>query len=53
MILSAYLKHFLIIQLKVSDNRLNIEEHNLLRTDFPGNKKRGVVCMYYKDHWPL
>ena len=35
------------------DERINIKGHNLLRVDCPSNKKRGGVCMYYKEHLPI
>ena len=35
------------------DERINIKGHNLLRVDRPSNKKRGGVCMYYKEHLPI
>ena len=32
------------------DDRINIEGYNLLRADHPNDKKRGGVCMYFKEH---
>ena len=35
------------------DDRINIEEYNLLREDHPNGNKRGGVCMYFKEHLPI
>ena len=32
------------------DDGINIEGYNLLRADHPNDKKRGGVCMYFKEH---
>ena len=32
---------------------MTIEGYNLLRADHPSNKKRGGVCIYYKEHLPV
>ena len=32
---------------------MTIEGYNLLRADHPNNKKRGGVCIYYKEHLPV
>ena len=36
-----------------SDERITIEGYNLLRVDHPSHKKRGGVCIYYKEHFPV
>ena len=36
--------------ISIDDERINV---NLLRADHPSNKKRGGVCMYYKEHLPI
>ena len=36
-----------------SDERITIEGCNLLHADHPSNKKRGGVCISYKEHLPV
>ena len=36
-----------------SDERITIEGYNLLLADHPSNKKRGGVCIYYKEYPPV
>ena len=47
--LSAH--HF--VKVSNDDVRMRIEGYNPLRADHPSNKKRGGVCMYYKEHLPI
>ena len=35
------------------DNLVDIQGHNLVRTDHPDNTKRGGVCIYYKESLPV
>ena len=35
------------------DSNLEIAWHNLIRSDHLSNKKRGGVCIYYKNSLPL
>ena len=35
------------------DPRLQIQGYEMIRCDFPGNLKRGGVCVYYRDDLPL
>ena len=35
------------------DERIRIDSDNILRVDHPSNKKRGGVCMYYKEDIPI
>ena len=35
------------------DSNLKIPYYNLVRFDHPSNKKRGDVCIYYKNYLPL
>ena len=35
------------------DNRIKLNEYNLIRSDHPSDSKRGGVCIYYKEHIPL
>ena len=35
------------------DSNLEIAGYNLIRSDHPSNKKRGGVCIYYKNSLPL
>ena len=44
---------FLDLSISNEDERINIEGYNLLSVDHPSNKKRGGVCMYYKEHLPI
>ena len=44
---------FLDPSISNDDERINIKGYNLLRADHPSNKKRGGVCMYYKEHLPI
>ena len=36
-----------------NDSNLEIPGYNSVRSDDPSNKKRGVVCIYYKSYLPL
>ena len=31
------------------DENLKIEGHNIVRSDYPSNSRRGGVCIYYKQ----
>ena len=44
---------FLDPSIDSSDERTTIEGYNLMRADYPSNKKRGRVCIYYKEHLPV
>ena len=44
---------FLDPSIDSADERITIEEYKLLGTDHPSNKKRGGVCIYYKEHLPV
>ena len=44
---------FLDSSVSNDNERIRIEGYNLLRADHPSNKKRGGVCMYYKEHLPI
>ena len=35
------------------DNRLKIKGYEMIRSDFPGNQKRGGVCVYYREDLPI
>ena len=35
------------------DGDLVVLGYNLIRSDHPSNTKRGGVCLYYKNYWPL
>ena len=35
------------------DNRVTINQYNLIRSDHPSDLKKGGVCIYYKEHIPL
>ena len=50
--LSVYLKHFLILQLKLLQ-QIKIEGYNLKRTDFLGSKIKGGSGVCYKDYLPV
>ena len=41
------------VKVSNDDVRIRIEGYNPLRVDHPSNKKRGGVCMYYKEHLPI
>ena len=47
------LETFLDSSIPNDDERINIKGYNLLWADHPTNKKRGGVCMYYKEHLPI
>ena len=47
------LSETLYIRLDISDTRISIFVYLLLRTDHPGNTKRGGACMYYKNYLPV
>ena len=36
-----------------NDSNLEIPGYNLVRCDYPSNKKRGGVCEYYRSYLPL
>ena len=44
---------FLDLSILNDDKRTNIKGYNLLQADHPSNKKRGGICMYYKEHLPI
>ena len=44
---------FLNSSLDSEDDRLKIEEYNLIRSDHPSVSNKGGVCFYYKEHIPL
>ena len=53
MILFVYQKHFLICLFEMMmKERINIKGYNLLQVHHPSNKKRGGVCLCYKEHLP-
>ena len=35
------------------DSRLDLQGYEMIRCDFPGNSKRGGVCVYYREDLPL
>ena len=37
----------------IDDESLEISEYYLIRSDHPSNKKRGGICIYYKNFLPL
>ena len=37
----------------VDDESLEISGYYLIRSDHPSNKKRGGICIYYKNFLPL
>ena len=39
--------------LDIEDDRLKIEDYNLIKTDDTSRLKKGGVCTYYKEHFPL
>ena len=43
------LETFLDLSISNDDERIKIKGCSLLRADHPSNKKRGGVCMYYKE----
>ena len=38
------------LDLKVDDKTINKRDYNLIRTDYPNNQKRGLVCFYFKGN---
>ena len=44
---------FLNSSIETNDDRISIDEYNLIRADHPSDSKRGGVCIYYKEHIPL
>ena len=44
---------FLNADIKDDDQRLDIENYSLIRSDHPSGSKRGGVCIYYRDHLGL
>ena len=44
------LETFLDLSISNDDERINIKGYDLLRANHPSTKKRGAVCMYYKQH---
>ena len=44
---------FLDSSIPNDDHRINIAGYSLLRADHPSSKKKGGVCIYYKDFLPL
>ena len=53
MIIICLSETFLDSSISNDDERINIKGYNLLQADHPSNKKRGGVCMYYKEHIPI
>ena len=51
--LSCLSETFLDPSISSSDERITIEGYDVLRADHPSNKKRGGVCIYYKEHLPV
>ena len=39
--------------LDTEDDRLKIEDYNLVKADDPSRLKKGGVCPYYKEHFSL
>ena len=44
---------FLNSSIQNDDYKLKTNGYNLIRSDHPGNSKKGGVCIYYKEHIPL
>ena len=44
---------FLISSIETNNDRILIDEYNLIIEDHPSDFKRGGVCVYYKEHIPL
>ena len=44
---------FLDSSIPTDDNRLSIPGYSMMRADPPSNTKRGGVCLYYKEHFPI
>ena len=44
---------FLNSSIESNDNSISIDGYNLIISDHPSDSKRGVVCIYYKEHSPL
>ena len=44
---------FLNSDYPAEDSCLKLQGYDMIRCDFPGNMKRGGVCMYYKEDLPL
>ena len=44
---------FLDSSISNDDRRINIKGYDLQQAEHPCNKKRGGVCMYYKEHVPI
>ena len=44
---------FLISSFQCDDDRILIDGYNLKGSDYPGDLKRGGVCIYYKENIPL
>ena len=62
-LLQAYITHhnygiiyltetFLNSSIQSNDNRITIHRYNLIRSYYPSDSKKGVVCIYYKVHIP-
>ena len=49
MILSIYLRHFLIYQSQKETKNIQLNGYNLIRADHPSNKKRGGVSIFSKE----
>ena len=43
-------KTFLNSSFESNDDRISIDEYNLIKSDHPSDSKRGGVCTYYKEH---
>ena len=44
---------YLVSSTAYDDGNLEIAGYNLIRSDHPSNKKRGGICIYYKNILPL
>ena len=44
---------FLNSSIENDDDRIKIDEYNLIRLDHPSDSKKERVCIYYKEHIPL
>ena len=44
---------FLNSSIQNDDYKLKINGYNLIRSDHPGDSKKGGLCIYYKEHIPL
>ena len=44
---------FLNSSILSDDNRIKIDEYNLIRSDHPSDSRKDGICIYYKEHIPL